>query len=85
MTGCRTATAHQVRLLEEALEHARSDLRRAGGATWVARAGDSYRTELDRQQRRLDRLLAELEHARRAVLQHAAAVDAVEAVRGSAP
>jgi molybdenum-dependent DNA-binding transcriptional regulator ModE len=83
MTGRWTVAAHEARLLEDALEQARGGLRRAGGATWVARAGDSYRAELDRQQRRLDRLLTDLEHARRSVLQHLAAADAADAARGS--
>ncbi|WP_034229573.1 hypothetical protein, partial [Actinotalea ferrariae] len=67
--GGRTAeAARELRRLEDAILEARGALRRAAGATWVARAGESYRSELDRQQRRLGRLLVDLEATRRAVL-----------------
>ena len=79
MTGRWSAAARELRLIEDALEQAAACLRRAGTATWVARAGDAYRSELDGQHRRLVGLLVDLEHARRAVLHHAAAADAAEA------
>jgi hypothetical protein len=79
MTGRWSAAARELRLIEDALEQAGACLHRAGAATWVARAGDSYRADLADQRRRLASLLVDLEHARRAVLQHAAAADAAEA------
>lgn len=81
MGGRTPAAACELRLLEDGILEARAALRRAAGATWVGRAGESYRAELDRQQLRLGRLLVELEHARRAVLHHTASADAAEAAR----
>lgn len=79
--GGRTAqAARELRLLEDGIVEARACLRRAAGATWVARAGESYREELAHQQQRLGRLLVELEQARRVVLQHTASADAADAV-----
>lgn len=85
MPGRWTAAARELRLLEDAVVDARDCLGRAAGATWVASAGESYRAELDRQQRRLGALLVDLEHARRVVLQHAAAADVADAAAGCAP
>lgn len=85
MPGRWTAAARELRLLEDAVVDARACLQRAAGATWVASAGESYRAELDRQQRRLGSLLLDLEQARRAVLQHAAAADAADAAARCVP
>ncbi|WP_225752701.1 hypothetical protein [Actinotalea sp. Marseille-Q4924] len=60
-------------------------MRRAAGATWVARAGDAYRQEIDGHLMRLDRMLAELDHVRRAVLQHTGAADAADGTPRCAP
>lgn len=85
MGGRTMQAARELRLLEDGIIEARTHLRRAAGATWVARAGESYREDLERQQQRLGRLLVELEHARRAVLQHTASADAADAVPRCAP
>lgn len=85
MTRRWSAAARELRVIEDALEQAAACLRRAGAATWVAAAGDAYRAELDGQRRRLAGLLVDLEHARRAVLHHAASADAAEAVARIVP
>jgi hypothetical protein len=80
MSGRTLQAARELRLLEDGIVEARASLRRAAAATWVARAGESYRADLERQQQRLGRLLVEVDQARRAVLQHVASADAADAV-----